>query len=172
MPGTYTSRATAKFWIMPRTGPASAPVDSAATGATTTKGFDLARDLIGGLPELDDQIGGAMVGTSGQPRAERVATAVRDLQPFDVELRDNRDPHAASPAKVGAGTVFSATIMNARSDNAAPWRCEVEYSNGVSVAFDVQFGNRKIMPAVGIEGDDAITGLGLTFMPTGVVTYT
>ena len=171
MAGTYTSRATAKFWIMPRTGPATAPVDSAATGATTTKGFDLARDLIGGLPELDDQIGGAMVGTSGQPRAERVATAARDLQPFDVELRDNRDPHSSS-AKVGAGTVFSATIMNARGDNAAPWRCEVEYSSGVSVAFDVQFGNRKIMPAVGIEGDDAITGLGLTFMPTGVVTYT
>ena len=48
MPGTYTSRATAKFWIMPRTGTAIAPVDSTATGATTTKGFDLARDLIGG----------------------------------------------------------------------------------------------------------------------------
>ena len=37
-------------------------------------------DLIGGLPELEDQIGGAMVGTSGQARAEYVATAVRDLQ--------------------------------------------------------------------------------------------
>ena len=171
MVGTYTSRATAKFWIMPRTGPATAPVDSAATGVTATKGFDLARDLIGGLPELDDQIGGAMVGLSGQPRSERVSTAVRDLQSFDVALRDNRAPHSAS-ARVGAGTVFSATIINARGDNAAPWRCEVEYSSGVSVAFNVQFGNRKIMPAVGLEGDDAITGLSLTFMPTGVVTYT
>ena len=90
MPGTYTSRATAKFWIMPRTGTAIAPVDSVATGVLATKGFDLARDLIGGLPELDDQIGGAMVGTSGQARAEYVATAVRDLQSFDVEMRDNR----------------------------------------------------------------------------------
>ena len=27
------------------------------------------------------------------------------------------------------------------------------------------------MPAVGVEGDDAITGLSLTFMPTGTVTY-
>ena len=170
--GTYTSRATAKFWVMPRTGTAIAPTDSAATGVTPTKGFDLARDLIGGLPELEDQIGGAMVGTSGQTRAERVATAVRDLQPFDVSFRDNRAPHASSPANVGAGTVFSRTIIDARPDNAAPWRCEVEYSNGDSVAFNVQFGNRKTMPAVGVEGDDAITGLSLTFMPTGVVTYT
>ena len=170
--GTYTSRATAKFWIMPRTGPATLPVDSAATGATATKGFDLARDLIGGLPELDDQIGGAMVGESGQPRSERVSTEVRDLQSFDVSFRDNRAPHAASPAKVGAGTVFSAAIINARGTNAAPWRCEIEYAGSVSVAFDVQFGNRKIIPAVGVEGDDAITGLSLTFMPTGVVTYT
>ena len=113
-----------------------------------------------------------MVGTSGQSRAEYVATAVRELQSFDVEFRDNRAPHAASPARVGAGTVFSRTIINARGDNAAPWRCEIEYSNGDSVAFDVQFGNRKTMPAVGVEGDDAITGIGLTFMPTGVVTYT
>ena len=171
MAGTYTSRATAKFWIMPRTGPATLPVDSAATGAVATKGFDLARDLIGGLPELEDQIGGAMVGTSGQTRAEYVATAVRELQSFDVEFRDNRAPHSSS-AKVGAGTVFSRTIINARPDNAAPWRCEVEYANGDSVAFNVQFGNRKTMPAVGVEGDDAITGIGLTFMPTGVVTYT
>ena len=170
--GTYTSRATAKFWIMPRTGPATLPVDSAATGATATKGFNLVRDLIGGLPELDDQIGGAMTGTSGQTRSERVATAVRDLQSFDVEFRDNRAPHGASPAMVGAGTVFSAAIINARGDNAAPWRCELEYASGVSVAFNVQFGNRKIMPAVGVDGDDAITGLSLTFMPTGVVTYT
>ena len=170
--GTYTSRATAKFWIMPRTGPATAPVDSAATGATTTKGFDLARDLIGGLPELEDQIGGAMVGTSGQTRAEYVATAVRELQSFDVEFRDNRDAHAAAPKRVGAGTVFSAAVMNARGTNAAPFRVEVEYSSGVSVSFDVQFGNRKIMPATGIEGDDAITGISLTFLPTGVVTYT
>ena len=93
MPGTYTSRATAKFWIMPRTGTALAKVDSIAAGVTAIKGFDLARDLIGGLPELEDQIGGAMVGTSGQTRAEYVATAVRDLQSFDVELRDNRAPH-------------------------------------------------------------------------------
>ena len=39
MPGTYTSRATAKFWVMPRTGTALLPVDSTATGATTTKGI-------------------------------------------------------------------------------------------------------------------------------------
>ena len=66
MPGTYTSRATAKFFIMPRTGTALAPVDSTAAGVTVTKGFDLVADLIGGLPELEDQIGGAMVATSGQ----------------------------------------------------------------------------------------------------------
>ena len=169
-PGIYSSKATVKFWIMPRTG-TSTPVDSTATGVTTTKGFDLSRDLIGGLPELDDQIGGAMVGTSGQARAERVTTAVRDLQSFDVTFRNNTDPHAVSPAKVGAGTVFSATIINTRPDNAAPWRLEIEYAAGVTVSFDVQFGNRKIMPAVGIEGDDAITGLSLTFLPTGEVTY-
>ena len=98
----------AKFWIMPRTRTAQEPVDSTATGVTATKGFDLACDLIDGLPELDDQIGGAMVGTSGQARAEYVPTAVRELQPFDVRFRDNRDPHAASPARVGAGTVFLA----------------------------------------------------------------
>ena len=171
MPGIYTSRATAKFWIMPRTGTALVPVDSTATGVTATKGFDLARDLIGGLPELEDQIGGAMVGTSGQARAEHVATAVRDLQSFDVEFRDNRAPHAASPARVGAGTVFSRSIIDARPDNAAPWRVEIEYSTGDTVIFEVQFGNRKTMPAVGVEGDDAITGLSLTFMPTGEVTY-
>ena len=171
MAGIYTSRATSKFWIMPRTGTAIAPTDSAATGVTATKGVDLARDLIGGLPELEDQIGGAMVGTSGQTRAERVATAVRDLQPFDVSFRDNRAPHSSSAA-VGAGTVFSRTIINARPENAAPWRCELEYASGDSVAFNVQFGNRKTMPAVGVEGDDAITGISLTFMPTGVVTYT
>ena len=147
--GTYTSRATAKFWVMPRTGTAIAPTDSAATGATATKGFDLARDLIGGLPELEDQIGGAMVGTSGQKRSERVATAVRDLQSFDVSFRDNRAPHAASPAMVGAGTVFKRTIIDTRPENAAPWRCELEYASGDSVAFNVQFGNRKTMPAVG-----------------------
>ena len=78
MAGTYTSRATAKFWIMPRTGTALVPVNSTATGVNATKGFDLVLDLIGGLPELEDQIGGAMVGTSGQARAEYVATAVRD----------------------------------------------------------------------------------------------
>ena len=172
MPGTYTSRATAKFWIMPRTGTALVPVDSAETGVTATKGFDLVRDLIGGLPELEDQIGGAMVGTSGQARAEHVATAVRDLQSFDVELRDNRAPHAASPARVGAGTIFSRSIIDARPDTtAAPWRVEIEYSTGDTVIFEVQFGNRKTVPAVGVEGDDAITGLSLTFMPTGEVTY-
>ena len=171
MPGTYTSRATSKFWIMPRTGTALAPVDSVAVGVTATKGFDLARDLIGGLPELEDQIGGAMVGTSGQARAERVATAVRDLQSFEVQLRDNRAPHAAAPARVGAGTVFSRSIIDARPDNAAPWRVEIEYASGDTVIFEVQFGNRKTMPAVGVEGDDAITGLSLNFMPTGEVTY-
>ena len=171
MAGTYTSRATTKFWIMPRTGTALVPVNSTATGVNATKGFDLALDLIGGLPELEDQIGGAMVGTSGQSRAEYVATAVRDLQSFDVALRDNRAPHASSPARVGAGTVFSRSIIEARPDNAAPWRVEIEYATGDTVSFDVQFGNRKTMPAVGIEGDDAITGLSLTFMPTGPVTY-
>ena len=153
--------AIAKFWIMPRTGTALVPVDSTATGVTATKGFDLARDLIGGLPELEDQIGGAMVGTSGQPRAERVATDVRDLQPFDVSFRDNREPHAASPARVGAGTVFSATVMAARGDNAAPWRVEVEYATGNTVSFDVQFGMRKVMPQM----------ISLSFIPTGAVTH-
>ena len=42
MAGTYTSRATAKFWIMPRTGTALVPVNSTATGVNATKGFDLA----------------------------------------------------------------------------------------------------------------------------------
>ena len=171
MPGTYTGRATAKFWIMPRTGTALAPVDSLATGVTTTDGFDLARDLIGGLPELEDQIGGAMVGLSGQARAEHVATNVRELQSFDVELRDNRDPHGSSPARVGAGTVFSRTIIDARPMNAAPWRVKIEYASGDTVTFEVQFGNRKTMPAAGLEGDDALTGLSLTFIPTGPVTY-
>ena len=170
MPGTYTSRATAKFFIMPRTGTALAPVDSTAGGVTVTKGFDLVADLIGGLPELEDKIGGAMVGTSGQARAEYVATAVRDLQSFDVELRDNRAPHSATAA-VGAGTVFSRSIIDARPDNAAPFRVEIEYATGDTVIFEVQFGNRKTMPAVGVEGDDAITGLSLSFMPTGEVTY-
>ena len=170
MAGTYTSRATAKFWIMPFTGPATLPVASTAAGVTATKGFNLVADLIGGLPELDDQIGGAMVATSGQARAEYVATAVRDLQSFDVEMRDNRAPHHATNA-VGAGTVFSRSIIDDRPDNAAPWRCEIEYASGDKAVFNVQFGNRKTMPAVGIEGDDAITGLSLTFMPTGDVDY-
>ena len=60
--------AIAKFWIMPRTGTALVPVDSTATGVTATKGFDLARDLIGGLPELEDQIGG------GEGRHQRAIT--------------------------------------------------------------------------------------------------
>ena len=150
-----------KFWVMPRTGPATAPVDSTATGVTATKGFDLARDLIGGLPELDDQIGGATVGISGQASAERVPTAVRDLQSFVVNFRDNRDPYAASPARVGAGTVFSATVMAARGDNAAPWRVEVEYATGNPVSFDVQFGMRTVMPQM----------ISLSFIPTGAVTY-
>ena len=156
---------------MPRTGTALVPVNSTATGVNATKGFDLALDLIGGLPELEDQIGGAMVGTSGQARAEYVATAVRDLQSFDVELRDNRAPHASSPARVGAGTVFSRSIIEARLQTMplrGAWRLNMR--TGDTVSFDVQFGNRKTMPAVGIEGDDAITGIGLTFIPTGEVT--
>ena len=152
--------AMAKFWIMPRTGTALVPVDSTSPGVTATKGFDLARDLIGGLPELDDQIGGAMTGQSGQSRAEYVATDVRDLQFFDVEFRDNRDPHAAAPARVGAGTVFSRRIIDQRGMNAAPWRVEIEYATGQPVIFDVQFGNRKTMPGV----------LSLQFRPTGPVT--
>ena len=170
MPGTYSSRATAKFWIMPRTGTALVPVNSTAAGVTATKGFNLVADLIGGLPELEDQIGGAMVATSGQSRAEYVATAVRDLQSFDVEMRDNRAAHHATNP-VGAGTVFSRSIIDDRPDNAAPFRVEIEYASGDTVIFDVQFGNRKTMPAVGLEGDDAITGLSLSFMPTGPVTY-
>ena len=153
--------AIAKFWVMPRTGTALLPVDSTSAGVTATKGFNLAADLIGGLPELEDKIGGAMVGTSGQARAERVSTAVRDLQSFDVTLSDNRDPHAASPAKVVAGTVFSRRIIDARPDNAAPWRVEIENATGDTVSFDVQFGNRKTIPA----------GLSLQFLPTGPVTF-
>ena len=153
--------AEAKFWIMPRTGPAFKPVDSTATGVTATKGFDLAKDLIGGLPELEDQIGGAMVGTSGQARAEWVPTAVRDLQSFDVQFRDNRAPHAVAPALVGAGTVFSHRIINNRGANAAPWRVEIEYASGDTVIFDVQFRNRKMIPA----------GLSLLFQPSGPVAY-
>ena len=150
-----------KFWVMPRTGTAISPTDSSATGVTATKGFDLARDIIGGLPELNDQIGGAMVGTSGQARAERVATAVRNLQPFDVQFRDNRAPYAAEPARVGAGTVFSAAVMAARGDNDAPWRVEVEYATGNFASFDVQFGGmpKKVMPQM----------ISLSFLPTGEV---
>ena len=153
--------AIAKFWVMPRTGTTLSPVDSTSAGVTATKGFNLAADLIGGLPELEDQIGGTMVGTSGQSRSERVATDVRDLQPFDVSFRNNRDPHAASPAKVVAGTVFSRRIIDSRPDNAAPWRVEIEYATGDTVSFDVQFGNRKTIPA----------GLSLRFWPTGPVTF-
>ena len=153
--------AIAKFWVMPRTGTALSPVDSTSAGVTATKGFNLAADLIGGLPELEDQIGGTMVGTSGQARSERVATDVRDLQSFNVSLRDNRAPHAASPAMVGAGTVFSRSIIDSRPENAAPWRVEIEYANLDTVIFDVQFGgNRKTIPA----------GLSLQFLPTGPVT--
>ena len=160
--------AIAKFWIMPRTGTALEPVDSTATGVTATKGFDLACDLIEGLPELDDQIGGAMVGTSGQSRAERVSTAVRDLQSFDVRFRDNRDPHAASPAMVGAGTVFSRRIIDSRPDNAAPWRVEIEYASGDTVIFNVQFRNRKGIPAErSLQFSDELS---LQFLPSGPVT--
>ena len=112
-----------------------------------------------------------MVGTSGQPRSEYVATSVRVLQPFDLDFRDNTDPHGASPARVGAGTVFSAKIINDRPENAAPWRVELEYASGKSTAFEVQFGNRKAIPPTGVEGDDAIGGISLTFLPSGTVTY-
>ena len=112
--------AIAKFWVMPRTGTALSPVDSTSAGVTATKGFNLAADLIGGLPELEDQIGWTMVGTSGQARSERVATDVRDLQSFDVSFRNNRDPHAASPAKVGAGTVFSRRIIDSLDRHESP----------------------------------------------------
>ena len=139
--------AEAKFWIMPRTGTALKPVDSTATGVTATKGFDLARDLIGGLPDLDDQIGG--------------------LQSFDVQFQDNRNPHAATPARVGAGTVFSRSIIDARPDNAAPWRVEIEYAPGNTVSFDVQFGYRKTIPAGTISAELSFE---LEFKPTGDVT--
>ena len=140
--------AEAKFWIMPRTGTALEPVDSTATGVTATKGFDLARDLIGGLPELEDQLGAERSAPSGQARAEWVPTAVRD-------------PHAAAPARVGAGTIFSRRIINERPDNAAPWRVEIEYASGDTVIFNVQFRNRKTIPA----------GLSLLFQPSGPVAY-
>ena len=149
----------AKFWIMPRTGTAQEPVDSTAPGVTATKGFDLARDLIGGLPALEDQVGGAMVGTSGQSRAEYVATAVRDLQSFDVSFKDNRAPHSAGTKKVGAGTVFSRSIIDDRPDNAAPWRVEIEYASGDTFIFNVQFRNRRGIPPV----------LSLECWPTGDV---
>ena len=106
--------------------------------------------------ELEDQIGGTMVG------AEPVTTAVRELQPFDVSFRNNRDPHAASPAMVGAGTVFSGRIIDSRPGNAAPWRVEIESGSGETVSyFDVQFGNRKTIG----------TRLSLEFRPTGPVTF-
>ena len=53
--------------------------------------------------------------------------------------------------------MFSQSIINARPGKAAPWRVEIEYATGDTVVFDVQFGNRKTMPAVGVEGDDAIS---------------
>ena len=152
--------AIAKFWVMPRTGTALSPVDSTSAGVTATKGFNLAADLIGGLPELEDQIGGTMVATSGQTRAERVTTAVRELQPFELEFHDTRNPYATG-TQPGAGTVFARSVIDARPDNAAPWRVEIEYGSGETVSsFDVQFGNRKTIPA----------GLSLQFLPTGPVT--
>ena len=49
---------------------------------------------------------------------------------------------------VGAGTVFSRSIIDSRPENAAPWRVEIEYANLDTVIFDVQFrGNRKTIPA-------------------------
>ena len=58
------------------------------------------------------------------------------------------------------GPVFSRSIIDARPDNAAPWRVEIEYGSGEPVSFDVQFRNRKTIPA----------GLSLQFLPTGPVT--
>ena len=149
----------AKFWIMPRTRTAQEPVDSTATGVTA-KGFDLSRDLIDGLPELEDQIFCEKHGASGQARAEYAATTVRDLQPFDVQFRDNRAPHSLTGA-VGAGTVFSRSIIDDRPANAAPWRVEIEYAPGNTVSFDVQFRYRKTISADLFE---------LGFQPTGPVT--
>ena len=148
-----------KFWVMPRTGTALSPVDSTSAGVTATKGFNLAADLIGGPPEMEDQIGGTMVATSGQTRAERVTTAVRELQPFELEFRDTRNPYATG-TQPGAGTVFARSVIDARPDNAAPWRVEIEYGSGETVPFDVQFGNRKTIPG----------GLSLQFLPTEPVT--
>ena len=112
-----------------------------------------------------------MVGTSGQARAEYVATAVRDLQSLRCGVAGQ--PRRASRYQSGRSRdgVLSVSIIEARPDNAAPWRVEIEYASGDTVIFDVQFGNRKTMPAVGVEGDDAITGLSLTFLPTGDVDY-
>ena len=103
---------------------------------------------------------GPMVGTSGQARSEHVATDVRELRSFDVLFHNNREPHAASPAMVGAGTVFSGSIIAALPMNAAPWRVEIEYPTGDTVIFDVTFGNRKTISTV----------LSLRFQPTGPVT--
>ena len=101
--------AIAKFWIMPRTGTALEPVDSTAPGVTATKGFDLSRDFIGGRREL-----------------EYVATAVRDQQSFDVRFRNNRAPHSATGA-VGAGTVFSGSIIDARQRRAVARRDRIRH---------------------------------------------
>ena len=123
MAGTYTSRATAKVLdhAENRHGPCASRF-SRRPASRPRRALISYSISSAGCQNLEDQIGGAMVGTSGQARAEYVATAVRDLQSFDVELRDNRAPHASSPARVGAGTVFSRSIIEARPDNAAPWR--------------------------------------------------
>ena len=113
------------------------PVNSTAAGCHGHEGQNLTSpetsSTAAGLPELEDQIGGAMVrwATSGQARAEYVATAVRDLQSFDVEMRDNRAAHHATNP-VGAGTVFSRSIIDDRPDNAAPWRVEIEYASAAT----------------------------------------
>ena len=171
MPGTHSSRATHKLWIMPRTGTAAAPVDSTASGVTATKGFNLIGDLKGGLPELEDKIGGTMTHTSGQRRAARVETAVRELGEHSLPFRTNLDPHHATNP-VGAGTVFAWSVLDARGDNAAPWRVEYEYASGRRTSFDFTLGARKDMPAQGLDGDDAVDGFEITLKPSGTVTRT
>ena len=99
----------------------------------------------------------------------RPKCAICSLSMWSCETTEPRTP--PHPPGLEPGRVFSRSIIEARPDNAAPYRCEIEYAAGDTVSFDVQIGNRKTMPAVGLEGDDAITGIGLTLIPTGEVTY-
>ena len=104
-----------------------------------------------------------MVGTSGQACAEYVATAVRELQSFDVKFRDKRDPQAAVAPASRRGRVRCSRGRSSTTArmNAAPWRVEIEFASGDTVIFQVQFENRKTMPAE--------LSFELEFKPTGDV---